>query len=151
MKPALLSASKAKTSKSDEEGTLLNSFENAKENISVIVNALRVLLVPATPGEYDLHALISATLNNANLSYIHEAKIEKGCRADFMVGNICVEVKKSKPVKSTLLKQAARYLSAPDVHGILIVTQKSVSLPSVIMGKPVKVLSLDKLWGVSLP
>ena len=129
----------------------MNSFENAKENISLIEDALRVLLVPATPGEYDLHALISCALDNANLSYVHEARIEKGCRADFMVGNICVEVKKSKPVKSSLLKQAARYLSSDAVSGILIVTQKSVSLPPVIMNKPVKVLSLDKLWGVSLP
>ena len=129
----------------------MNSSENAKENISLIEDALRVLLVPATPGEYDLHALISCALDNANLSYVHEARIEKGCRADFMVGNICVEVKKSKPVKSSLLKQAARYLSSDAVSGILIVTQKSVSLPPVIMNKPVKVLLLDKLWGVSLP
>lgn len=129
----------------------MNSLENAKENISLIENALRVLLVPATPGEYDLHAFISCALDNADLSYIHEAKIEKGCRADFMVGNICVEVKKSKPAKNTLLKQVARYLSADAVCGILVVTQKSVSLPSVIMNKPVRVLSLDKLWGVSLP
>ena len=129
----------------------MNSAENAKENISVIENALRVLLVPATPGEYDLHALISCALDNANLSYVHEAKIEKGCRADFMVGNICVEVKKSKPDKNTLLKQVTRYLSADAVHGILVVMQKSVPLPPVIMNKPVRVLSLDKLWGVSLP
>ncbi len=129
----------------------MNSFEKAKENISVIENALRVLFVPATPGEYDLHALISCALDNANLSYVHEAKIEKGCRADFMVGNICVEVKKSKPDKNTLLKQVTRYLSADAVHGILVVMQKSVPLPPVIMNKPVRLLSLDKLWGVSLP
>lgn len=129
----------------------MNSAENAKENISVIENALRVLLVPATPGEYDLHALISCALENANLSYVHEAIIEKGCRADFMVGNICVEVKKSKPDKNTLLKQVTRYLSADAVYGILVVMQKSVPLPPVIMNKPVRVLSLDKLWGVSLP
>lgn len=129
----------------------MNSAEKAKENISVIENALRVLLVPATPGEYDLHALISCALNNADLSYIHEAKIGKGCRADFMVGNICVEVKKSKPDKNTLLKQVTRYLSADAVHGILVIMQKSVPLPPVIMNKPVRVLSLDKLWGVSLP
>ena len=129
----------------------MNSAEKAKENISVIENALRVLLVPATPGEYDLHALISCALDNANLSYVHEAKIEKGCRADFMVGNICVEVKKSKPDKNTLLKQVTRYLSADAVHGILVVMQKSVPLPPVIMNKPVRLLSLDKLWGVSLP
>ena len=129
---------------------MLSSSDTTKQ-IALIENALRVLFVPATPGEYDLHALISCALDNANLSYVHEARIEKGCRADFMVGNICVEVKKSKPVKSSLLKQAARYLSSDAVSGILIVTQKSVSLPPVIMNKPVKVLSLDKLWGVSLP
>lgn len=146
-----MSASRAKTSGSDQEGTLLNSFEKAKENISVIENALRVLFVPAAPGEYDLHALIACALENANLSYIHEAKIEKGCRADFMVGNICVEVKKSKPDKNTLLKQITRYLANESVGGMLVVTQKSVYLPTVIMNKPVRLLSLDKLWGVSLP
>ena len=146
-----MSASRAKTSGSDQEGTLLNSFEKAKENISVIENALRVLFVPAAPGEYDLHALISCALEKADLPCIHEAKLGKGCRADFMVGNICVEVKKSKPVKNTLLKQITRYLSFDDVHGLLVVTQKNVSVPEKIMNKPVRLLSLDKLWGVSLP
>ena len=129
----------------------MNSFDTAKENILLVENALRVLFVPAAPGEYDLHALISCALEKANLSYVHEAKINKGCRADFMVGKICVEVKKSKPVKSTLLKQVTRYLSSEEVHGMLVVTQKNVSLPDVIMNKPVRVLPLDKLWGVSLP
>lgn len=129
----------------------MNSFENAKENIRLIENALRVLFVPAAPGEYDLHALISCALEKAGFSYVHEAKIAPRCRADFMVGKICVEVKKSKPNKSALLKQVTRYLSSEDVDGILVVTQKSVSLPFKIMNKPVSVLSLDKLWGVSLP
>lgn len=121
------------------------------QKITQIENALRVLFVPATPGEYDLHALISSALEKADLSYIHEAKIGKNCRADFMVGNICVEVKKSRPDKNTLLKQITRYLASESVDGMLVVTQKSVNLPPVIMNKPVRLLSLDKLWGVSLP
>ncbi|MBR3929876.1 MAG: hypothetical protein IKJ65_12850 [Clostridia bacterium] len=129
----------------------MNSFENAKENIELIKSALRVLLVPATPGEYDLHALISSALDRANLSYVHEAKIAENCRADFCVEKICIEVKKSKPAKSALLKQITRYLSSENIDGMLVVTQKSVNLPAIIMSKPVSVLSLDKLWGVSLP
>ena len=127
------------------------SSSDTTAQIALIENALRVLIVPATPGEYDLHALISCALEKAGLSYVHEAKISERCRADFMVGNICVEVKKSKPDRNTLLKQVTRYLSSSDVHGLLVVSQKNVSLPNTIMNKPVRVLSLDKLWGVSLP
>ena len=129
---------------------MLSSSDTTKQ-IALIENALRVLFVPATPGEYDLHALISCALEKAGLSYLHEAKIAERCRADFLVGNICIEVKKSKPDRNTLLKQVTRYLSSSEVHGMLVVTQRNVSLPNVIMKKPVRVLSLDKLWGVSLP
>ncbi len=129
---------------------MLSSGDTTNQ-ITLIENALRVLFVPATPGEYDLHALISCALDKANLSHVHEAKIAQRCRADFMVGNICVEVKKSKPDRNALLKQVTRYLSSSDVHGLLVVSQKNVSLPNTIMNKPVRVLSLDKLWGVSLP
>ena len=67
------------------------------------------------------------------------------------IGKACIEVKKSKPDKNALLKQVTRYLSSSEVNGMLVVTQRNVSLPNVIMKKPVRVLSLDKLWGVSLP
>ena len=129
----------------------MHSSGDTTEKITLIENALRVLIVPATPGEYDLHALIACALDKANLSYIHEANIAPRCRADFMVGNVCIEVKKSKPDKNRLLQQVTRYLSNESVQGLLVVSQKNVSLPAKIIQKPVRVLSLDKLWGVSLP
>ncbi len=124
---------------------------SAQEHILRIVRALRVLLVPATPGEYDLHALVACALTKADLPFCHEAKLAPGCRVDFVSGGIAIEVKKGKPVKGALIKQVNRYLSIDGIDGIVVVSAKSTNIPSSILGKPVYCLSLDKLWGVALP
>ncbi|MBQ3080558.1 MAG: hypothetical protein IJC48_11270 [Clostridia bacterium] len=123
----------------------------AENSISRILSALRVLLVPAAPGEYDLHALVACALTNAEIEFTHEARLAPGCRADFLSGDIVIEIKKGKPQKSALLSQVKKYLACEGVSGIIVVSQKNVSLPRSIDGKIVASISLDKLWGVALP
>lgn len=124
----------------------------APENaVREIVRALLKVRVPATPGEYDLHALIAAAFDAAGLAYAHEARIAPRCRVDFLLCGVAVEVKKGKPARAALIKQALRYLSCPDVSALVVVTQKSVTLPREIEGKRVELVSLDRLWGVALP
>ena len=128
-----------------------------KENNSLLLkieeieNALRVLLVPATPGEYDLHALVSCALEKAGIPFSHELPIAQRARIDFLSGKVGIEIKKGKPARAGLISQITRYLASDALDAIIVVTQRSVSLPREISGKTVRLLSLDKLWGVSLP
>jgi len=119
--------------------------------IEDIENALRVLLVPAVPGEYDLHALVRCALEKGGIPFVHEASIAPRSRIDFLSDNIGIEIKKGKPQKSLLLSQISKYLSSDKLDAIIVVTQKSVSLPRSYLNKPIRQLPLDKLWGVSLP
>jgi len=122
-----------------------------EKNISRILCALRVLLVPATPGEYDLHALVACALKESGLGFTHEARLGPGCRVDFLCDTIAIEVKKGKPQKSALVKQIQKYIAFDEVSGLIVVSQKNVSLRTNSFAKPVSVLCLDKLWGVALP
>lgn len=116
-----------------------------------LMNALRAIRVPAVPGESDIHALTAAALREADIAFLHEETLSPGRRIDFLAGDIGVEIKKGRPDRARLLTQAAGYLSSPRLSALVIVSQKSVRLPHAIAGKPVYLLTLDKLWGVSLP
>lgn len=103
------------------------------------------------PGEYDLHAEISSALTRANIPHIHEYKLAPRCRIDFLSGRIGIEIKKGKPIASTLKRQLSRYLQSDELDAIVIVTQQVIALPRTIAGKPVELVTLNRLWGVALP
>ena len=119
--------------------------------VSRILDALQKIRVPAVPGEYDIHALIAGALSEARIPFLHEAPLAPGRRVDFLADSVGIEVKKGRPQRARLVEQAAKYLSSPRVCALIVVSQKSVPLPDAILGKPVYFLSLDRLWGVSLP
>ena len=73
------------------------------------------------------------------------------CRIDFMVGAIGVEIKKKRPQKAALTAQLARYAACPQVERLLVLAPRGVDLPNRIGGKTVTMMSLEKLWGISLP
>ena len=68
-----------------------------------------------------------------------------------MVGAIGVEIKKKRPQKAALTAQLARYAACPQVERLLVLAPRGVDLPNRIGGKPVTMMSLEKLWGISLP
>lgn len=116
-----------------------------------ILDALRRIRVPAVPGEYDIHALIAAALEDANIPFAHEVPLAPGRRADFLAGSVVIEVKKGRPQRARLAEQAAKYLSSPRVEALVVVSQRRAEIPGFIGGKPVYSLALERLWGVSLP
>ena len=103
------------------------------------------------PGEYDLHAEISAALTQSGIAHAHEYKLAPRCRIDFLAGRVGIEIKKGKPSASALKTQLARYLQSDDLDAIVVVTQQAVALTRTIVGKPVELVSLNRLWGVALP
>ena len=122
-----------------------------ERDIARIVFALSAVRMPAQPEEYDIHAAVAAALKDAGLACEHEYRLGPRRRIDFRVGRIGIEVKKGRPAPSELLAQLRRYMESDDLDAVIVVTQRAVALPGTIGGKPVKQVSLNRLWGVALP
>lgn len=116
-----------------------------------MISALGEIRLKSVPDESDIHSLISEALTEAGISFIHEARISPRKRVDFLCGTIAIEVKKSKPVRAQLIKQITGYLECECVTELIVVTQRHISIPDKLLGKPVHQLSLDRLWGIALP
>ena len=121
------------------------------ETVAPILSALSAVRMPAQPEEYDIHAAIARALDDAGLPYEHEYRLGPRRRIDFRVGRIGIEVKKGRPVTSRLTEQLRRYLESDDLDAVIVVTQRVASLPRTIGGKPVALVSLNRLWGIALP
>ena len=118
---------------------------------NVVYEALQAMRPPFAAYEMDIHAMVGERLTEAGLAYLHEAMIGKGCRIDYLVGDVGIEIKKGKPALATLMRQLARYAASESVVALIVVSQWSVRLPHTIGGKPLSVLVLNQLWGVALP
>lgn len=119
--------------------------------IERIVHAIAAVRLPAQPEEYDIHAAVARALTEAGLEYDHEYRLGPRRRIDFRVGRIGIEVKKGRPASAQLRAQLARYLESDALDAVIVVTQRVTRLPERIDGKPVYIISLNRLWGVALP
>ena len=116
-----------------------------------VCRALGAIRMPAMPEEYDIHGAVAAALSAAGLEYEHEYRLGPRCRVDFRVGSVGIEVKKGRPASAELARQLRRYLAFDALSGMVVVVQRVTSVPEHIGGKPVQVLSINRLWGVALP
>ena len=76
------------------------------DSIIAAVSSLR--LSPAVE-EYALHDAIAGVLARHGVAYLHEARLAPRCRIDFLCDGVGIEVKRGRPVRSTLLAQLSRY------------------------------------------
>ena len=125
--------------------------DHSSDALRRIELALSAIRVPAVPGEYDIHALISEALVEDSIEFRHEAPLAPRCRIDFLAEGVGIEVKKGRPARAIVLKQVARYLACEQVDALILVSEKEIRLPATVGGKPVKTLSLSRFWGVALP
>ena len=116
-----------------------------------ICAALSRLRLPAQPEEYDIHRRIAEALGAAGLAYEHEYRLAPRCRIDFRVGRVGIEVKKGRPASADLVRQLRRYLASSDLDAVIVVAQRIAAVPPSLCGKPVQLISLNRLWGVALP
>ena len=121
------------------------------DTASAIIEAISAIRLGYIPHEEDIHSLIADALSREGVDFIHEARLSPGRRADFLAGRVAVEVKKGRPSPAALKKQLAGYLECPEVEEMVVICQRRVPLPAQIAGKPVYQISLDRLWGISLP
>jgi len=116
-----------------------------------MADALAVIRCGAAATEAELHEQVGAALEQAGFSPEHEAKLAPRCRIDFLVDDVGVEIKKSRPNPSQLKAQLARYAACRQIGALLVIAPRGVNLPKEIGGKPVRQLALERLWGISLP
>ena len=119
------------------------------QKLNQVITALRKLRAPLSLDEYDLHGQIAEALASSGLDFMHEERLMPRCRIDFLVGQVGIEVKRGRPNKTQLIKQAERYLTSEKLSAIILVSERSFDVPNNILGKPCRTLSLWKLWGLS--
>lgn len=115
-----------------------------------VYEALSVLRAPLQQGEYDLHRLVMDALDAAGIPWAHEVPLAPRCRIDLMCGSVGIEIKRGKVEKTRILTQLKRYAECEQVEGLILVTEKTVPVPRTICGKPVRLICLNRLWGIAL-
>ena len=112
--------------------------------------ALCALRAPLQQGEYDLHRLVMDALTAAGIPWVHEVKLGPRCRIDLMCGGVGIEIKRGKIEIARVKEQLRKYAACPQVEGLILVTEKTVPLPHTMNGKPVRLICLNRLWGIAL-
>ena len=115
-----------------------------------IYEALCTLRAPLQQGEYDLHRLVMDALERAAIPYVHEVRLAPRCRIDLMCGSVGIEVKRGAVDKAGVMRQLTRYAACEQVQSLILVTEKTVPVPRMLCGKPVRLLCLNRLWGIAL-
>jgi hypothetical protein len=121
-------------------------------DINDVIAALSALRISPAVSEMELHARVAEGLAQAGITIAHEARLAPRCRIDFLTDSgIGIEIKCGKPPRRGLLNQLARYAACSQVHGLILVVERSANLPPSVCGKPCRFVSLNRLWGIALP
>lgn len=120
------------------------------QQLEQLLQALQALRTPLTQGEYDLHQLVADALLRQGITPLHEFRVAPRARIDFFVEGIGLEIKRGKPSPSLLLPQLRRYAESPLIEGIILISERSVTLPDQLLGKPLRSLCLHRLWGIAI-
>ena len=116
-----------------------------------VARALQTIRCGACCTEEELHALVARALSEAGIEAIHEARLAPRCRIDFLAGHVGLEIKKKRPERARLVAQLARYAACEQVGALVVVAPRGVNLPRRIGGKPVRMVALERMWGICLP
>ena len=115
-----------------------------------VIEAISALRAPLQQGEYDLHRLVMDALDAAAIPWEHEVRLAPRCRIDLMCGGVGIEIKRGAVDKRRILEQLRKYADCPQVAALILVTEKTVPVPRAINGKPVRLICLNRLWGIAL-
>ena len=123
---------------------------SADPELARVCAALRTLRLPPQRDEHVLHSLVADALAAAGIGFVHEAKLGPRCRADFLCGGVCVEIKRGAVDRARVRAQLLRYAAFPQVTSLVLLTERTVDLPETLGGKPVRALCLNRLWGIAI-
>jgi len=118
-------------------------------HLESVLDALRTIRSRRVGGEVAyLHPLVAEALGGAGIDHEKEVTLGSRARVDFLTGGgVAVEVKRGRPRIAALLSQLGRYAESDRVSSVVLVLERSVSLPDQLNGKPVRCISLNMLWG----
>ncbi len=115
-----------------------------------VLAALMAIRAPQAQDEYDLHGLVAQALQEADISFRHEAPLAPRCRIDFLCGSVGVEIKRGRPDRLPVEKQLRRYAETGKLGAIILLSEKTLpDLPGFAGGVPVYPVSLQKMWGIA--
>ena len=118
--------------------------------MDAVYGALLELRAPLQQGEYDLHRLVMDALSRQGVPFAHEVSLAPRCRIDLMCGGVGIEIKRGQPERQRIRAQLKRYAACERVEGLILVTEKTVDLPPTMAGKPLRLVCLNRLWGIAL-
>lgn len=122
-----------------------------EENMQRIVRQLEAIRCGAACTEEELHRQVADALARGGLEVLHEVRLAPHCRIDFLCAGVGIEIKKSRPDRARLIAQLSRYAACAQVSALVVAAPRGVNLPGHIAGKPVRMVALERLWGISLP
>ena len=100
------------------------------------------------PYEADsLHLRVGECLSAAGLPRCMRALLAPGCRIDYLVGGVGVEIKKGRPDPAALRRQLDRYAARQGVEALVVLTERAVPLPPACTASLVRGVALNRLWG----
>ena len=122
-----------------------------RESMLRVRNALASLRVDKQCDEFALHRAVGAALSAHGIAFTAEARLAPRRRIDFLTADgVGIEVKRAYPPRKQLIRQLSGYAECAQVCALLLLSERSVSIPDAICGKPCLSSSLGRLWGVEL-
>lgn len=125
-------------------------YNTDMDELDTVLRALRTIRAPRTVSEYDLHALVTQALTASGLVCQHEAPVAPRRRIDVLCGAIGVEVKRGRPAPTALMRQLEAYAASGRIAALVLVAERPPRLPQTVGGKPLRAVSLQRLWGIAL-
>lgn len=98
-------------------------------------------------GETLAHAAIDGFLRSHMIAFEREVRLSPEDRPDFVVeGRWVIEVKMRRAVRKDILAQIERYAAHDQIDGLILLSNRAVSLPREIGGKRAIFVSMGGAW-----
>lgn len=81
-----------------------------------------------------------------DMEILREHRLSPRDIPDFLIAGIVVEVKMNGARGPAIFRQLERYSAHDTVTGLILATNRAVTLPATVGGKPLAVVSLGRAW-----
>ncbi|MDD3465588.1 MAG: hypothetical protein PHE67_00445 [Campylobacterales bacterium] len=96
--------------------------------------------------EKKLQTELSDAFTAHGIEFRREVRLDDNNIVDFMVDGLGIEVKiRTRVSAMQIYRQIERYCAFPEISALLLITSRALSLPAVINGKPIYILSLGRV------
>jgi hypothetical protein len=129
---------------------MTNEFWNAVKQRNVTAGTIALLNILSgkrfsLSNEKKLQSDIENCLVSCKIPYNREVKLSPESIIDFKIDVIGIEVKITGSAKD-IHRQLVRYTQFNEIETIILITSKTIQLPSLINNKPTYILNLGRAW-----